>query len=83
MGGSRHFTSPNMGPVRAFSGGAINLVKGDYPMRTLVNFLKDESGATAAEYALLVAFIAVVIIGGATLLGNGISGKLSAVAGTI
>lgn len=31
---------------------------------------KDERGATATEYALLVAFIALVIVGGVTLFGN-------------
>jgi len=36
-----------------------------------------ESGATAAEYALLVTLIAIAIIGGATLLGNNIDGRLS------
>ena len=52
-------------------------------MRFIANFLKDETGATAAEYALLIAFIAVVIIGGATVLGTAISGKLGSVAATI
>ena len=33
-----------------------------------------QEGATAAEYALLVALIAVAIIGGATLLGDNIKG---------
>jgi pilus assembly protein Flp/PilA len=46
-------------------------------------FLKDESGATAIEYGLIAALIAVVIIGGLTAVGttlnttfNSISGKL-------
>lgn len=33
-------------------------------------FLKDESGATAIEYGLIAALIAVAIIGGVTALGN-------------
>ena len=33
-------------------------------------FLKDESGATAIEYGLIAALIAVVIIGGVTALGE-------------
>jgi pilus assembly protein Flp/PilA len=33
-------------------------------------FLKDESGATAIEYGLIAALIAVVIIGGLTALGS-------------
>lgn len=52
-------------------------------MRFFSDFLKNESGATAAEYALLVAFIAVVIIGGATVLGKNISTSLSSTASTI
>ncbi len=36
-------------------------------MKTLFNrFLKDESGATAIEYGLIAALIAVMIIGGLT-----------------
>jgi pilus assembly protein Flp/PilA len=33
-------------------------------------FLKDESGATAIEYGLIAALIAVAIIGGVTALGT-------------
>jgi pilus assembly protein Flp/PilA len=33
-------------------------------------FLKDESGATAIEYGLIAALIAVAIIGGVTALGE-------------
>jgi len=33
-------------------------------------FLKDESGATAIEYGLIAALIAVAIIGGVTALGS-------------
>ena len=39
-------------------------------MKKLVNFCKDESGASAVEYGLLVALIAVVIISAVTLLGQ-------------
>ncbi|WP_040665575.1 Flp family type IVb pilin [Nitratireductor aquibiodomus] len=46
-------------------------------------FLKDESGATAIEYGLLAALIAVAIIGGATTLGGNINAKLTSVAGSI
>ena len=37
------------------------------------NFFKDESGASAVEYGLLVPLIAVVIIAGVTLLGTSIN----------
>ena len=36
-------------------------------------FLKDESGATAIEYGLIAALIAVVIITGVTAVGTGLS----------
>ena len=42
-------------------------------------FFKDESGATAVEYGLLVALIAVAIIGSVTLLGQALSDKFAAV----
>jgi pilus assembly protein Flp/PilA len=46
-------------------------------------FRKDESGATAIEYALIAALIAVVIIGGATTLGTTISQKFTDIATTV
>jgi len=40
-------------------------------MKNLVSkFIKDESGATAIEYGLIAALIAVVIIGAVTTLGG-------------
>ena len=39
-------------------------------MERIKNFFKDESGASAVEYGLLVALIAVVIIGAVTILGT-------------
>ncbi|WP_193177847.1 Flp family type IVb pilin [Oricola nitratireducens] len=38
-------------------------------------FLKDESGATAIEYGLIAALIAVAIITGATTLGSNLNAK--------
>ena len=49
-------------------------------MRLVSKFMSDESGASAAEYALLLALIAVVIIAGAQALGVNISNVLSFVA---
>lgn len=43
-------------------------------------FLKDESGATAIEYGLLAALIALGIITGATALGDGIDTAFSDIA---
>lgn len=39
-------------------------------MRTFKNFLTDESGATAIEYGLIAALIAVALIASAQLLGE-------------
>ncbi|PHS27099.1 MAG: Flp family type IVb pilin [Robiginitomaculum sp.] len=43
-------------------------------------FFKDESGATAIEYGLIAALIAVVIIGAVTSLGSNASTKFQQVA---
>ncbi|GEO16900.1 Flp family type IVb pilin [Microvirga aerophila] len=42
-------------------------------------FIKNESGATAIEYGLIAALIAVAIIGGATTLGTKISAQFTTV----
>ena len=39
----------------------------------MMKFFRNKSGATAIEYGLIAALIAVVIIGAATTLGNQIS----------
>jgi pilus assembly protein Flp/PilA len=43
-------------------------------------FIRDEDGATAVEYGLLVALIAVVIITAVTTLGTNLSSKFDTVA---
>ena len=45
----------------------------------ITKFVKDESGATAIEYGLIAALIAVVIIGAVTALGSTISAKFEVV----
>ncbi len=45
--------------------------------------LRSDKGATAVEYGLMVALIAVVIIAAVTLLGDNISGMFNSVATTI
>jgi pilus assembly protein Flp/PilA len=52
-------------------------------MESIRNFFKDESGASAVEYGLLVALIAVVIIAGVTLLGQKLNTMFTGVATTI
>ncbi|MDX2203726.1 MAG: Flp family type IVb pilin [Hyphomicrobiaceae bacterium] len=50
-------------------------------MKTLIkSFAADESGATAIEYGLIAALIAVGIIGAARSLGNQVSGTFNNVA---
>ncbi len=46
-------------------------------MDKLMQYLSDESGASAAEYALILALVAIVIIGGLTILGTTINTVLS------
>lgn len=41
-------------------------------MTLFKNFIKDESGATAVEYGVLVAVVGIFIIGGATVMGGAI-----------
>jgi pilus assembly protein Flp/PilA len=49
----------------------------------LYNAKHDETGAAAAEYGLLIALIAVVIITAVTLLGTNIAAKFTQVANAI
>lgn len=49
----------------------------------LKRFFEDEAGASAVEYGLLVALIAVVIITAVTTLGTNLSGKFNKVASSI
>jgi len=50
-------------------------------MKNLVaRFVSDESGATAIEYGLIAAGIAVVIITAVNLVGTNLTGKLNAIA---
>jgi pilus assembly protein Flp/PilA len=44
---------------------------------SILRFLADESGATAIEYGLIVALIAVVIISAVTTLGTNLNATLS------
>ena len=47
------------------------LKKGEEKMiKQFVKFLKDEDGVTSVEYAVMAALIALVVIAGATILGN-------------
>ena len=49
----------------------------------MTRFAQDESGATAIEYGLIAALIAVVIIGALTLVGTSLQAKLNSVAASL
>lgn len=46
----------------------------------LKTFAKDDSGATAIEYGLIAALIAVVVIGAVTAVGTNLSAKFNNIA---
>jgi pilus assembly protein Flp/PilA len=52
-------------------------------INALNKFLKDENGATAIEYGLIAALIAVVIVGGVTAIGTNLSTMFTSVAGNV
>ena len=52
-------------------------------MSKIIQFFRDEEGSNAAEYALIIALVATVLIAGATLLGTNISTRLTNAATTI
>lgn len=52
-------------------------------MNIFARFAKDESGATAIEYGLIAALIAVGIIAAATLLGGNLSNLFNGIAGQL
>ena len=48
-------------------------------MQTFLKFFSDKSGATAIEYGLIAALIAVVIIGAVTAVGTSLSTTFASV----
>jgi pilus assembly protein Flp/PilA len=52
-------------------------------MEWMKNFCKDESGATAVEYGLLVSLIAVAIIGAVSMLGSNLSSVFNSAANAL
>jgi len=49
----------------------------------ITRFMNDEEGATAIEYGLLAALIAVAIIVGAGALGQALNGQFNSLAGVV
>ena len=52
-------------------------------MNQIARFFKDEDGATAIEYGLIAALIAVAIIGGVTAVGDQANNTFTGVSNTI
>jgi pilus assembly protein Flp/PilA len=52
-------------------------------MTTVARFMNDESGATAIEYGLIAALIAVGIIAAATTLGGSLSNLFGRISGKL
>lgn len=52
-------------------------------MKKLIGFIREEEGATAVEYGIMVALIAVVIIGAVTLVGEKLTGTFNTVGDTM
>jgi pilus assembly protein Flp/PilA len=50
---------------------------------TVKKFIANESGATAIEYGLIAALIAVVIIGALTSVGSSLNNTFTSVAGSL
>ena len=46
-------------------------------MKTFINMLRDDSGASAAEYALILAIIGAAIALAAIALGNAVAGAMN------
>lgn len=51
-------------------------------MQSVTNFLRDDSGATAIEYGLIAALVALAIMVGATSLGTALNAKFVSIAST-
>ncbi len=51
--------------------------------KMIARFVKDESGATAIEYGLIAALIAIAIITGASSIGSSLATKFSEIASSI
>ena len=66
------------GPVRRFR---LHCGRGhegrELKMKTFLKMLRDESGASAAEYALILAIVGTAIAASAIALGNSISGSMT------
>ena len=74
------FGGNRAGQARASLVGNCLIAKETNMTKFFNRFAKDESGATAIEYGLIAALIAVVIIAATQALGTNVSGKFQEVA---
>jgi pilus assembly protein Flp/PilA len=74
----------SVSPTRSKSRRELTTQPRNAAMTNLVaRFAKDESGATAIEYGLIAALIAVAIIGGARALGTSLNNRFTSLSGTV
>ncbi len=52
-------------------------------MNKILNFLHDESGATAIEYGLIAALISIVLVVTLALVGTNLDGVFTTIAGSL
>jgi pilus assembly protein Flp/PilA len=52
-------------------------------MRTILRFIKDDSGATALEYGLIAGLISLAIVAGATTAGAAVNGIFNTIGGVL
>lgn len=65
-------------------GSRQTVVQKEITMKTLfARFIKDESGATAIEYGLIAALIAVVAIGAMTTVGTNLTARFNEIAAAL
>jgi len=58
-------------------------MKGEQTMKNPLTIFRDETGASAVEYGLLVALIAAVIVGAVTLLGGNLKATFDFIASIV
>jgi len=70
-------------PINRGRPDTASISRGHFAMTKFVSLLQDESGASAAEYALILAIVGAGIAGAAVILGQSISSAIGAAATTI
>lgn len=52
-------------------------------MNSIKNFINDEAGVTAIEYALMAAVVGAIVVAGGTILGKAVNDMFTKVAGLV